>query len=298
MPIRSSVVGASTGPVRIECDRRWLMAYAAGLGCAGQEYFDTTSDHGLVVHPLFPVAPEWEVLTGGSVAFDYGLEPAELARGVHACHDLMLHRALPSGFAADIAVSVAGVERTRSGARLTLRFDATDAATSAAAWTTWLTSVYRDVDVVGPDRPPENAPSPIAELESSTQVRDCRTIDVGAFAAHVYTECARIWNPIHTDAEIARSAGLDGIILHGTATLAHGITEAARMVQWPVATVRRVGGSFRAMVPVPSTLTVELLDVVNGRVLFQVRTAAGHLAVRNGFLDQAAPVSERAAHLA
>ena len=49
-------------------------------------------------------------------------------------------------------------------------------------------------------------------------------IPVPAGAAHTYTECARIWNPIHTDKAVALAAGLPDIILHGTANLALGVS--------------------------------------------------------------------------
>ena len=49
-------------------------------------------------------------------------------------------------------------------------------------------------------------------------------IDVSAVAAHVYTECARIFNPIHTDVAVAEASGLPGPILHGTATLAMAVS--------------------------------------------------------------------------
>ena len=42
-------------------------------------------------------------------------------------------------------------------------------------------------------------------------------VPISALAAHVYTECARIWNPVHTDTAVADRAGLPGLILHGTA---------------------------------------------------------------------------------
>ena len=42
-------------------------------------------------------------------------------------------------------------------------------------------------------------------------------VEVPYHLGHVYTECARIWNPIHTDLAVARAAGLPGPILHGTA---------------------------------------------------------------------------------
>ena len=51
-------------------------------------------------------------------------------------------------------------------------------------------------------------------------------VDVPANLALVYTECARIWNPIHTDLAVARGAGLAAPILHGTATLALAVSRA------------------------------------------------------------------------
>ena len=76
--------------------------------------------------------------------------------------------------------------------------------------------------------------------------------------AHVYTECARIWNPIHTDRAVARAAGLPDIILHGTATLALAVSRS--LAREPAA--RRAGAragsaaASRGMVPLPSRLTV------------------------------------------
>ena len=62
----------------------------------------------------------------------------------------------------------------------------------------------------------------------SSHCRTSATSPSAATAAHVYTECARIWNPIHTDVAYARAAGLPDIILHGTATLALSISKVSR----------------------------------------------------------------------
>ena len=78
-------------------------------------------------------------------------------------------------------------------------------------------------------------------------------VPVAATAAHVYTECARIWNPIHTDRAYARAAGLPGIILHGTATLALSVSKLLEVLKHKV---RRVRCRFAGMVLMPSTLTV------------------------------------------
>jgi acyl dehydratase len=85
------------------------------------------------------------------------------------------------------------------------------------------------------------------------------TIPITAGAAHVYSECARIWNPIHTDIAVARAAGLPGIILHGTATLAVAVSRiVARELGGDPGRVREVGVRFTGMVRLPSTVTVHV----------------------------------------
>ena len=71
-------------------------------------------------------------------------------------------------------------------------------------------------------------------------------VPISSTLAHVYTECARIWNPIHTDRAVARAAGLPDIILHGTATLALAISQTLRHdPRGPAAPVRALGLSLR-----------------------------------------------------
>ena len=77
-------------------------------------------------------------------------------------------------------------------------------------------------------------PPPLVAL---TAVEDTSTmlwtedIHIPFNAAHVYSECARIWNPIHTDKKVARQAGLPDILLHGTASLALSVSAILRHFQ-------------------------------------------------------------------
>src|SRR5438270_7090690 len=114
-------------------------------------------------------------------------------------------------------------------------------------------------------------------------------VPVSAVAAHVYTECARIWNPIHTDAAVAAAAGLPAIILHGTATLALAVS---RIVEAEAdgrpERVARVAGRFAAMVLMPSEIIVRVIareQHANGEaIFFDVLNAQGKPAVRDGVL--------------
>jgi hypothetical protein len=54
---------------------------------------------------------------------------------------------------------------------------------------------------------------------------------------------------IHTDIAVARPAGLPGIILHGTATLALAVSYVLRHASVDPRAVRRISGRFTGMVP-------------------------------------------------
>jgi hypothetical protein len=60
MPLHAQALGESAGTIDVRYDARWTMAYAAGVPDERPELYDTVT--GVVVHPLFPVAPEWELI--------------------------------------------------------------------------------------------------------------------------------------------------------------------------------------------------------------------------------------------
>ena len=105
----------------------------------------------------------------------------------------------------------------------------------------------------------------------------------------MYTECARIWNPIHTDPAVARRAGLPAILLHGTATLALAVSAAlAREPRGAETPVTRIACRFTGMVSLPSRLTVTGRSVRAGDgtaiVTFRATTPDGRAALSDGWL--------------
>jgi len=278
-----------TEPFVHEIDARWTMAYAAGLGDTLPCYLDTLRPQGVVAHPLFPVCVEWPVMLGLRRQLSQALLTAdENVRAVHATHDLIVRRAVKPGDRLTTRAMVAGVERRKPGAFLTVRFDTTDSG-GASVCETWEGVIYRDTEVIGPDRPASEAPALPARKQSNGSARAEIPIPISTVAAHVYTECARIWNPVHTDAAVAAAANLPAIILHGTATLALAIS---RIVELEAGNdperVVRAAGRFAAMVLMPSEIKLRILSREAGGgvggVFFEVLNAQGQQAVRDGFV--------------
>jgi acyl dehydratase len=101
------------------------------------------------------------------------------------------------------------------------------------------------------------------------------TFDADLTSAVAYTECARIWNPIHTDPRVARSSGLHGAILHGTATLARCVSILARtMFDGDVGQIRSLSFRFSDPVALPSTVAVQAAVAGDGRLHFRATSGA------------------------
>ncbi len=284
MPLTTTMVGASTQPITHDVDARWIMSYAAGLDDHNPRYLDTQAGT-LVAHPVFPVCLEWPViLTSRHLPGYEASTPAESARGVHAAHDLHLFRPIRAGERLTTHATVIGLRRIKPGAASTTRLDTVDAS-GALVCRTYQLGISRDVDVIGGAKDVEQAPDVPRLSDVSSDVRRF-SIPVAAGAAHVYTECARIWNPIHTDRKVALAAGLPDIILHGTATMALAVS---RLVDHYLGAdpsrVRRLGGRFTAMVLMPSTLTLEVSGNERGTLFFRVLTEDGQIAFSQGFLS-------------
>ena len=272
MKLSSAIVGEQAGPFEHAIDARWLMAYSAGVGETDPRYYDT--GRGVLAHPLFPVCYEWPAAQ--PLRALPALKPL-FPQLLHAQHDLTIHRAPRAGDDLRVTGRIVAVMQRKPGAFVVFRFEARDAK-GAPVSTSDFGALYRGVTVEGGDRGVEEvahpAPAP-GKLETLGEVR------VAANAAHVYTECARIWNPIHTDLAYARAAGLPTIILHGTATLALSISALMKKFDLNADDVKRVQCRFSGMVPMPATLTVHAARHDRG-IAFETRNERGEGVVKMG----------------
>ena len=283
MPLSTEVVGKATEPISHTVDARWIMAYAAGIGDSNPRYLDTEA-RSVSAHPVFPVCLEWPTVLASRALPGYdALTAEETARAVHAGHDLEIFRPIVDGDRLTTQATITGLRAIKPGAALVSRFDTVDQRGELVARTYQL-GILRGVDVVGEPTATEESPAP-PKLDLRWADTRRIAIPVSAGAAHVYTECARIWNPVHTDRAVALAAGLPDLILHGTATLAMAVTRlVGEYLGADPTRVRRLGGSLTAMVLMPSTITLEVYGDERGTLFFSIHTEEGRAAFSDGYL--------------
>lgn len=159
------------------------------------------------------------------------LSAKERVGGVHFAEDVTHHLPLRAGATVEVTCRIASVRARRNGCTVVLHFEHRDSVTYALYCTQLTTIYYRGVSLADPHSPPPEwshaaeLPPLLSPADSGTvSPLTTRDIAIGPLDAHVYTECARIWNPIHTDKQVALAAGLSDIILHGTATMAKAVS--------------------------------------------------------------------------
>lgn len=281
MPLRESAVGHQLEPITTTFDARWVMAFAAGIPDDRPELYATDGD--LVVHPLFPVAPEWELLSANR-SLPNGMTLDEAKRGVHVGHDMTLRRPLSVGESVTLRASITAVGSRSAGATQDTTIVAVDSV-GEVVWETCFSSLFLGVEFEGSSAG-ESAGSP-TRGDSPTVIAAIasRTLVVRLVDAHIYSECARIWNPIHTDVVAARAAGLVEPILHGTATLARAVSAVVDMAGVPLVDVRRIACRFGAMVPLGSNIEIRLLAVDGSTLRFDVLEQHGRRAIADGVIE-------------
>lgn len=275
MKLASRIVGAQAPALEQTLDTRWVMAYSAALGESDPRCYDT-SRQDLPVHPVFPVCYEWEPLQ--PVRNLPELEPV-YPRLVHAQHDMTIHRPLRAGETVRTAARLVAALARAPGAFVVFRCETRDTSGQVVVVSDY-GYLYRGVALEGGDARVADIADPAPFSGPLAAVGE---IPVAATAAHVYTECARIFNPIHTDIAYAKAAGLPGIILHGTATLALAVSRALRVhdIEWH--RVRGLSCRFSGMVLMPSRLGVHAARA-GRQIAFETANDRGERVISRGRL--------------
>lgn len=177
--------------------------------------------------------------------------PADLrARVVHGQQDLFFHRPLPVGARVAVRAAVVGLHGKRSGTVATIGVQTRDTGGELLN-EQYVTEFYRGVPTdlsVGTPAPALPTEPPAGEPVRTAAHR--LPVDL----PRRYADASGDRNPIHLDDEVARAAGLPGVIVHGLASLA----VASRAVLPDPAGVSRLSCRFTRPIAPGDTLTTQV----------------------------------------
>lgn len=285
MPYLASRVGDPIGPFTTALTTRDILAYSAGLGATDARYLDDARPGGVEALPFQTVSLEWPVVVSERTANETGLSPEEVGRQVHAVQDSIYHRPLKAGDVVEANGMVVEARENRAGVLTVNKLVTTDQATGEPIATSWSTVIYRQTKLEGnPIRLETALPLPVELAVPLPGDATETTVHIPREMPHVYTECARIWNPVHTERAEALAAGLPDIILHGTATWALAGLEVLRSYRDGECTLMRFTGRFVGMVIPGTDITIRHApDPSDPNIIrYEVLTEDGSHAIDQG----------------
>ncbi|WP_447751176.1 MaoC/PaaZ C-terminal domain-containing protein [Sphingopyxis fribergensis] len=206
MPLDSSIVGARLDAVELELTPRMSLAFAAAIDD------DTSAEsRSLVASPFQCASFEWRSI--GRARDILGATCAEMLRVVHAGQQTAFLRPLTTGHSYRVEPVVASARNTRAGALVEILSEIIDITDGEVAVRTLSAGLYRGTPLSGESETPSR---PVSSPRGES-LNGSLPIPIARWFPHIYTKCADIWNPIHTEPDAARAAGLSDIIVHGTA---------------------------------------------------------------------------------
>jgi len=279
-------LGLQTVAKSVEITPRLIQSAAAAVQETGERYFDDSRTNGLDVHPGLIFSLEWwtRFMPGrGTLPKEIGL------RGVHAWTDIRLRQPFKLGDVITSQGQLISISTIPPGTLTVTRWTFSD------AWGNIVAEydkggIVRDIFPDDKDQSiNDRLPLPDAS-EGAAQSNWSKEIKITANTAQIYSECAQIYNPIHTEKQVALSAGLPDTILHGVCTQSLAIGAILEHIcDGDPKQLRRVCGQYRAMVLPNSTIkirvtTKELLSDDSTLIRYDVLTESGDKAIDNGVI--------------
>ena len=275
-------VGRYTVANSFNVDARSITAFASGVGDFNECYMDDAREGGLIGHPGMVFSFQWNSRFTPDLEYDLQL----VRRGVHAWVDVRFERPIREGDVITSQGRSIAVRQLEPGVLSSQRFTMRDS-TGEIVSVMDTGGITRGARLDGPDQELEPSPPlPQRSAENNTPLWSAE-LPIDPQAPHIYTECADIWNPIHTERRVALAAGLPDIILHGSANIAIALREVInRSFDADPTRLRRFAGQFRGMVFPGRPVTVRALEsrqeAGETTIFFEMLNHAGQPAIANG----------------
>jgi len=278
--IDSSIVGSCTKPFRYLVNFRHLTNYSAALFDENPLLYENGED-APVMHPLFPSRISWQMVERLDLLWDVRF-PVDLRDHlIHQGEYLEILQPLKPGNELKVKATLISLRPHKLGVKITIRFEYCNKSGVQ------LIKEYVSAIVLGvrcSDDGRSIGEIPQMERRQITGDYFSEIIEISALDSYIYDGCSDIVNPIHTNREYARSMGLPGILLQGTATLARSVSVISKHIPGAHAKITALAGKFTGYVLPPDRLTVNFIKNASGDYFFETLNRKNEYVIRGGYL--------------
>jgi acyl dehydratase len=261
------VVGLELAATTFDYTERDVMLYALGIGAKELPFI---FERELKVIPTFAVIPAFPALMGLSAGVE--INPVMILHGEQAFH---IEKEIPTSGSLTTAGKVTGVYDKGKGALVTIESTTKDAG-GETVFTNTSGVFVRGAGGFGGDRGPEAGN--VAPDRAPDKTVEDTTLDIQAAIYRLSGDR----NPLHIDPGFASMAGYDRPILHGLCSF--GFAGRAVMQAYCDNDPSRLAGfgvRFSGVVYPGDTITTEMWDEGNGKILVQAKTQDGRVVISN-----------------
>lgn len=277
MPLNTALVGKSYEPDTYEVSAEAIEKYARATNDLNERYI---GGEDVVASPIFPIVPAFQFLM--KAGMDPELE-ADLMRLVHGEEDHVLHKPIRPGDKLTLTPVIESIESKDTGETFTIRVTETNQRGE-------LVAEIRSTSFI---RGAGGRKGGREEEPGEQQARDI--VHEDAFKVDLdqpirYAEASGDPNPIHTDENFARMAGLPGCIAHGMCTMAMAVKGAVDGLAGGDPTkVKKVAVRFSKMVLPGQELTSKFWRDASGSGTttygFETYNSDGEAVLKNATIE-------------
>ncbi len=205
MPLNKELIGKKYDSKTYEVSAEAIEKYARATNDENERYISQD----VVATPVFPVVPAFDSFMAASMDPDLG---ADLMRLVHGSEEHILHKPIRPGDTLTVEPVLESVETKDTGETFTVAAPITNQDGDTVAEVRGTMFIRGSGSGAKAASGGGETAAPEIVFEETTKVDDDQT--------HRYAEASGDHNPIHLDENVAKMAGLPGIINHGMCTMA------------------------------------------------------------------------------
>jgi acyl dehydratase len=211
MPLNTACVGREYPSVTTNVTLDALQKYARAYNDDNPAFFDANHPTGVIAPPMFGVTVTWDALMKAMMDPDLHVD---LLRLVHGEQDMEFPNPIRPGDVITANAKILSIEAKTTGETMTVELNAANQKGQPVQKTLFIIFIRgaRNRDAASSE------PRPVAPDRGEPLFSVAQTIDKDQ--TFRYAEASGDPNPIHVDENVAKMAGLPGIIVHGLCTMA------------------------------------------------------------------------------